>query len=34
MPVCERTWLNDDGNRAVFFIAARNIICIINVGSA
>src|SRR5262249_29772177 len=30
--VCERTWLNDDRNRASVFHRSQNIICIINVG--
>jgi hypothetical protein len=34
IPVCERTWLNDDGNRASILHCGQNIICIINVGSA
>jgi hypothetical protein len=34
MPVCERTWLNDDGNRASILHCGQNIICIINMGSA
>ena len=31
IPVCERTWLNDDGNRASILHCSQNILCIINV---
>ena len=32
IPVCERTWLNDDRTRASVLHCSQNIICIINVG--
>jgi hypothetical protein len=34
IPVCERTWLNDDRNRASVLHYSQNIICIINVGES
>src|SRR5215475_8118263 len=32
IPICERTWLNDDRNRASVLHCSQNNICIINVG--